>query len=355
MYGITRDSSSGSGVPDAHVRARANCSGDGCAAHTIGSWVITTTESNGSYLYDDYGYSVDPSEKIFIYPRPGEESILLYILKFGLDLAYYGADPLHKDIFLEIDYYPGLKPSDTAIDMVVDAFADAPVSNPDGDTGINLHIIVDGKIATADVDNDLNPVWTDFDTIKSSYFESRRDWAFHYVLFANRYSGGSSSGISRGIPAHDFVVSLGNWSTPGGTVKQQAGTLMHELGHNLGLMHGGNENDNYKPNYISIMSYLYQLVGLTVDSNPGVVDYSRLRIRSVNEGSVRETTAFGPVLGSTTTEAELARYNVRISTTTGRVWLSSTASSNLDFDRDGVIEMLQLVYITASEQKEKQA
>jgi len=240
---------------------------------------------------------------------------------------------------LEIDYYPGLKPSDAAIDMVVEAFTEAPVSNPDGDTGINLHAIIDDQIAAVDVDNDLNPAWDDFDVIKADYFESRRDRAFHYVLFANQYNSGGSSGLSRGIPAHDFLVTLGNWSTPGGTVQQQAGTLMHELGHNLGLRHGGNENANYKPNYLSIMSYLYQLVGLTVDSTTGVVDYSRLEIELVNESAVRETTAFDPAIGSSTTEPDLAQYGVRIRTCgSGNVWLTGNASVNLDFDRDGVIE-----------------
>jgi hypothetical protein len=33
--------------------------------------------------------------------------------------------------------------------------------------------------------------------------------------------------------------------------------LMHEVGHSLGLLHGGNENINYKPNYPSVMNYRY--------------------------------------------------------------------------------------------------
>ena len=32
---------------------------------------------------------------------------------------------------------------------------------------------------------------------------------------------------------------------------------MHELGHNLGLWHGGFEGCNYKPNYNSVMNYQY--------------------------------------------------------------------------------------------------
>ncbi len=36
---------------------------------------------------------------------------------------------------------------------------------------------------------------------------------------------------------------------------------MHELGHNLGLRHGGFQDLNYKPNYRSVMNYLFQIAG----------------------------------------------------------------------------------------------
>ncbi len=260
----------------------------------------------------------------------------------GIDFAYYGAGPLKKDIFLEMDYYPGLKPSQTAVDMVVDAFADAPVSNPNGSAGINLHAIFDSQIAAADVDNNLSPVWTDFGVIKNKYFRSYRSEVFHYVLFANQYSGGTSSGRSRGIPGRDLLVTLGNWSTPGGTVQQQAGTLMHELGHNIGLRHGGQDNTNFKPHYLSVMSYNYQLVGLNRGRTSGVVDYAGVRAAGVSENSLSETNAFAP--GPGTTEADLAQYRVRIcvarnssGSCTSRVWLTGTASANLDMNRNGVI------------------
>ncbi len=250
----------------------------------------------------------------------------------GVDLRYFGATPRKKDVFIEADYYPNLKPLDNAVSRVVQAFADAPVSNPDGTTGIALHIDVNQQIAAADVDSDLSPVWTDFDVIKTKYFHNRRAKLFHYVLFANQYDGGSSSGKSRGIPAHDFIVTLGNWSTPGGTEQQQAGTLMHEFGHNLGLMHGGNENENYKPNYLSLMSYSYQLGGLTYDGTAGKLDYSRVKIASVNESSLSETNGFAAV--APTTEADLAHYRPKKCNT----FMTGTASNNVDFDGDGVIE-----------------
>lgn len=417
VYGITRDASSNNPVADASIWTYARCAGNGCADNTIGSWVITKTRTDGSFIYDAYGYSVDPSEIMYVYPHPGQEALQLLYFKMGyqsvtvwhlpnytkytsggktyyytvvpsvyfcpigaadtdgdgicddaearygtdpnsadtdgdslsdnaelfgfggLDLRYYGADPRHRDVFLEIDYYPGLKPDDTAIQMVVDAFADAPVSNPDGTTGIDLHVLVDDQIAAADVDNDLNPAWTDFDLIKDDYFETRRNRAFHYALFANQFNGSRYSGLSRGIPGHDFIVSLGTWSTPGGTIQQQAGTMMHEFGHNLGLRHGGNEDANYKPNYLSIMNYNYQLVGLRVDGTGGIVDYSRLQVAVVNENRVNEARAFAPLAGSPTTEADLTHYGVRMRTCSGdRVWLTGNAGANLDFDRDGAVE-----------------
>ena len=250
----------------------------------------------------------------------------------GVDLAGFGANPLHKDVLIEADYFPGLKPQAAAIAKVVKAFADAPVNNPDGITGINFIIHIDQQIKAVDVDNNLSPAWTDFDVIKNKYYNSRRNKVFHYMLFANRYNGGTSSGLSRGIPAHDSIVSLGGWSTPGGTMQQQAGTLMHEFGHNLGLRHGGNENRNRKPNYLSIMSYNYQLGGLRFDGVNGHLDYSRLRINSVTENNLNEFLAFSGFAG--TTEATLARYGVRDRFN----WLTGNASFNLDFNRNGLLE-----------------
>ncbi|GAA4360497.1 hypothetical protein [Kangiella marina] len=249
----------------------------------------------------------------------------------GVDIRYYGADPLRKTVLVEADYYQAFKPDQAALDQVIQAFADAPVTNPDGSTGITLAIDLDSQIAAADVDSNLSPVWTDFDVIKNQYFPSRRSKLFHYALFADRHSGGTSSGISRGIPAHDFVVSLGGWPTPGGTMQQQAGTLMHEFGHNLGLRHGGNENTNRKLNYLSIMSYDYQMPGLRVDGATGVVDYSRLKVNAIS-GNISEFSAMSGYGG--TTESDLADYQVRRNGS----WLSGTASANLDVNNNGTLQ-----------------
>jgi hypothetical protein len=38
----------------------------------------------------------------------------------------------------------------------------------------------------------------------------------------------------------------------------QARAFMHELGHALGLKHGGQDDVNDKPNHFSVMNYWYQ-------------------------------------------------------------------------------------------------
>ena len=59
--------------------------------------------------------------------------------------------------------------------------------------------------------------------------------------------------------------------------RQVGDTIMHELGHNLGLHHGGNVDTNYKPNYNSVMNYLFQFAGVDTDCNASgdhKLDYS---------------------------------------------------------------------------------
>ncbi|RKH45981.1 hypothetical protein [Corallococcus sicarius] len=249
----------------------------------------------------------------------------------GIDLAGLGANPRRKDIFVEADYYPGLQPSLAMRNRVTTAFANAPVTNYDGSTGITLHLVVDQQIAAADADSDLSPVWTDFDVIKGKYFAASRAPFFHYMLFANRYNGGNSSGISRGIPAHDFIVTLG--FIGGGTELQLAGTLMHELGHNIGLRHGGNDDSNYKPNYLSIMNYEYQFYGFGIGGLNNVLDYSRVRVASFSEAAVNEGAAFSPV--APTTEADLAKISgLRFN----NVQVTGNASTNLDFNGNTLID-----------------
>ena len=63
-----------------------------------------------------------------------------------IDLLSLGANPFRKDVFVEADYLQAAThthaPTKDAIERIVTAFANAPVSNPDGTTGVQLHVDV---------------------------------------------------------------------------------------------------------------------------------------------------------------------------------------------------------------------
>ncbi|MGK7956590.1 MAG: S8 family serine peptidase [Crocosphaera sp.] len=88
-----------------------------------------------------------------------------------LDLAEMGAHPMKKDIFLEIDWVIDQTdekgntlwsnaPNEQALQDLVDMFAKAPVTNPDGTTGISLHIDAGPGLSVnmgTDIDMDMEP------------------------------------------------------------------------------------------------------------------------------------------------------------------------------------------------------
>ncbi len=235
--------------------------------------------------------------------------------EFFVDLPAMGANPQKKDIFVEADYMADDLHSHQfkteAMALIIDSFANAPVSNPDNTTGIVLHVdngpnsIMNpvtgelwGSLSECNAiahDTDLgakvnnNYIWTEFEGLQDANFSSARDSIFHYVIFAHNLGGyGSTSGISQGIPSSNFIVSLGSWRGGTGTAQQQAGTFMHELGHNLSLRHGGIDNIHFKPNFLSIMNYSFQTSGLYINGQEGNFDYSQFNPPALNELNLDE-------------------------------------------------------------------
>jgi len=193
------------------------------------------------------------------------------------------------DIFLEIDWMQGHSPDPRAIQEVVTAFANR---------GVNLHIQIDETHAILH-DKDIPfpgfdfpsmPYYKGFDQIKGNQFGTDAEklahpgeWdenhpqrilkhqVFHYVFFNHqRLWNVGESGVAE-INGNDFMISMGSFTGKVGSKDQQAGTLMHELGHNLGLNHGGGDTINHKPNYFSVMSYSRQFTDY--DANR-LLDYS---------------------------------------------------------------------------------
>ncbi len=72
-----------------------------------------------------------------------------------------------------------------------------------------------------------------------------------------------------------------------GTVREQSSTIMHELGHALGLEHRGRDDVNHAPNYLSNMSYFFQQ-GIPLAGAAGSrLDYSRSALPTLTEASRR--------------------------------------------------------------------
>lgn len=215
----------------------------------------------------------------------------------GIDLRALGASPLRKDIFVEMDYMVrraqnatvDLRPTEEEKRRIRASFAAAPVSNPDGTSGISIHLI-DGNEVPHDAD--LNPIEVEFFAIKAAHFDRNRAPVFHYMIWADGYNGGSSSGRSMGIPSSDFVVTLGGWPTPGGTPDQRVGTFIHEIGHNFGLKHGGSDHVGYKPNHLSVMNYSFQTRGIPFRTEQRF-DFQRFALPGLDETRLDEAQGLG--------------------------------------------------------------
>ena len=221
------------------------------------------------------------------------------------DMAALGADPCRKTVAVEIDFMAGAldghthQPKAAAIAEAVAAFNDAPVAAvascpyagfPTQASGVNLVIDIDDAIPEAPALS----FGSGFETTKVANFEAPRAPYFHYNLWVHDKSvGNSSSGVGE-LPGNDFIVSLGSWTNQVGTVRQQSGTFIHELGHNLDLRHGGGDNVNRKPNYLSVMSYSFQTTGiLDGATSTAAIDYSRSALANLTESALDENAGIG--------------------------------------------------------------
>jgi hypothetical protein len=190
------------------------------------------------------------------------------------DYRGLGANGVVPDVFVQVDWMASThdhKPSAESMQMIIDSFAA---------TGLNLHVD-DGRPEEGGEGHLLPDPWTHIDflslggttflEIRAANFSAKRVGIYHYNIFAHRQPGSCSSGVAQ-IRGSNFLVTLGCFSGQTGSVFDQAGTFMHELGHNLGLRHGGFQDLNYKPNYRSVMNYLNQIRGTcgTVGFTTGV-------------------------------------------------------------------------------------
>ena len=238
-----------------------------------------------------------------------------------VDLPNMGASSNVKDLYLELDWMTGREPTQAAVQSVINAFALAPPTAGGFSTpgqGVRLWVdtgdLIDptasedgagpnscsdgidnmgndggdqadtdclvgspvfsnippgkglgegngfaiGGIPTMDTDSDGDGR-SDFEEVKldpaRGNFDQNRRRVFRYAI--SGVPGGPAATMGgQADGGNNFVLfGLG------------PGLLMHELGHTIGLNHGGpsdgeddydDDDDNCKPNYVSVMNYRFQ-------------------------------------------------------------------------------------------------
>lgn len=174
---------------------------------------------------------------------------------------------MHKDILVELDTDSGMDVP-RELELVVNEFSNAPISNPDGEQGIELHIYYNpnGSINTKDTQS--------IDYYRDNAYKSAFDlkgYGFYHALIIDNVSNGYAAVTSPSIDGMLIQDSSDN--------NIMGSRFAHELGHQLGLLpddFSGIDSAKYTfDSYPSAMNYVCRNQDrLLQPSDCGVVKYS---------------------------------------------------------------------------------
>lgn len=152
---------------------------------------------------------------------------------------FEGASPLRRSMFFEIQYTPGVTREDveTHMDRVETFFADAPIRNPDGTMGMDIHYTIEGELD--EFGHSVSE--SDLASALFNHFQRRRQ-GYYYLLFVDHFEGLAG----RIIDGEALGTEL------------RSSTLLHEIGHAIGLYGGLVGIDDHQrtfEEYPSVMNY----------------------------------------------------------------------------------------------------
>jgi hypothetical protein len=179
-----------------------------------------------------------------------------------------------------------------------------------------------------------------FFAAKQTHFAPIRAPFFRYAISGQLGSGCRSTGGEGEIGGNDFIE-----------FNHDGGTIQHELGHTLNLRHGGFDDTNCKPDYVSVMNYDNQS-GVRRKAGGRILDYSPPR-RALN-GSTRGTKLLGPLIenklddGVQVDPIDADNQYVFVDPLGQKRTQTLNAPSNWNGDTDPPLELGQVVNIDTS-------
>jgi hypothetical protein len=302
-----------------------------------------------------------------------------------LNLSTLGATPLRKNLFVEYDWMEAgnhdHKPQPLALQDVERAFLagdDVVVHFAEGEA------IADVQYLQFTNNPNSNTPVVDFDQIKwgssgnpcgTSTSDGRfgtvadrgnancaailgaKRLVYRYMVMGHDLASSPGTGGIAELLGNDLAITIGGWSDEGllcaagfycGNLSspippslierakrhKEAGTIMHELGHTLGLRHGGTDNVNCKPNYPSVMNYALESRSAVPRR---VLDFSQFVLSTLDENNLNETVGLD---GPSNREVVYSQFGklIVVSTDTAPIdW------DGLDSDGDGTFDNDQSV------------